>query len=195
MITSDDDLIARAQGGELAAFNALVDRYQNQVYSVALRYAADRYLAEDVTQETFLSAWRAIHSFRGGSFRAWLFRIAVNEARDLHRKSSRRPATSLEVMLEETPASSVDIDIAPGPEQVVMSKLAMRAVEKCLRQLPEEQRILVMLSDVQGLSYDEMSQALKLPLGTVKSRLNRGRAALRVLLREAGELYGGKQHQ
>lgn len=189
MLTADDESLVRdAQAGSLASFNALVERYQTPLYNLVLRHVADRQLAEDVTQEAFLSAWRAIGSFHGGSFRAWLFRIAVNEARDLHRRSARRPSTSLDTMLEEGAAGALGADHAPGPEEKALSAATVRAVEKCIRRLPEDQRLAILLSDVQGLSYEEVAATLELPLGTIKSRLFRARVSLRKLLLESGEL-------
>ncbi len=190
MVRAPDDeaLVREAQRGSLASFNALVERYQTQLYNLALRHVGDRQLAEDVTQEAFLSAWRAIRSYRGGSFRAWLFRILVNEARDLHRRSSRRPANSLDAMLDAGLSPRAEQDVSAGPDERALTAETIRAVERCLRMLPEDQRVVVLLSDVQGLSYDEIGRALGLPLGTVKSRLNRGRVQLRRLLVESGEL-------
>lgn len=189
MLTPDDESLVRdAQAGRLASFNLLVERYQTPLYNFALRHVSDRHLAEDVTQEAMLAAWKAIDTFKGGSFKAWLFRIAVNEARDLHRKASRRPATSLDNMLEAGATSGVEADQAAGPETLALSASTVRTVERCLAQLPEDQRLVVLLADVQGLSYEEVANATGQPLGTVKSRLFRGRAALRQLLLESGEL-------
>jgi RNA polymerase sigma-70 factor (ECF subfamily) len=184
----DERLVSEAQGGSVRSFNLLVERYQTPLYNLCLRYTGDRQLAEDVTQEAFISAWRALDSFRGGSFKAWLFRIAVNESRDLHRRASRRPSSSLDELLEEGLAGSLEADRSPGPEEAALSADTARTLERSLRRLPEEYRVVVLLSDVQGLSYDEVCTALSLPLGTVKSRLFRARAALRKLLLESGEL-------
>ena len=192
MLAADDERLVRdAQAGSLASFNLLVERYQSALYSLTLRHVADRQLAEDVTQEAFISAWRAIHTFKGGSFKSWLFRIAVNEARDVHRRNSRRPSSSLDTMLDEGSIGGLEADREPGPEASALSAETLGAVEACLRKLPESQRLVVLLSDVHGLSYEELQDALGLPLGTVKSRLYRARAALRELLLQAGELSGG----
>lgn len=189
MIAADDESLVRdAQAGNLASFNRLVEKYQTPLYNVVLRYVSDRQLAEDVTQEAFVSAWRAVRTFKGGSFRAWLFRIAINEARDLHRRSSRRLATSLDDLLEQGAVPGLEEDRGCGPEEAALRDATLRAVERCIQQLPEEQRVVVVLSDVQGLSYDEVADALALPLGTVKSRLFRARVSLRKLLLATGEL-------
>ncbi len=184
----DERLVREAQEGSLRSFNLLVERYQTQLYNFCLRYVGDHQLAEDTTQEAFLAAWRALGSFTGGSFKAWLFRIAVNEARDLHRKASRRPSSSLEDLLEAGATGGAEADHAPSPEEAALSAATVRAVERAIQRLAPEHREVVVLSDVQGLSYDEICEALSLPLGTVKSRLFRGRVALRRLLLESGEL-------
>lgn len=187
IVPDDERLVNEAQKGNIDSFNALVERYQIPVYNVALRQVGDHYMAEEVAQEAFVAAWRAIRSFKGGSFRAWLFRITVNEARDLYRKNSRRSAGSLDKLIEEGRAAGFE-QPGPRPDQIALSASTLRTVEGCIRQLPEDQRLVILLSDVQGLSYEEVSQALDIPLGTVKSRLNRGRITLRKLLTESGEL-------
>ncbi|MDP9350601.1 MAG: sigma-70 family RNA polymerase sigma factor [Chloroflexota bacterium] len=184
----DEGLVRQAQAGSMRSFNLLVERYQGPLYNLCLRYVGDRQLAEDVVQEAFLSAWRAINSWKGGSFKAWLFRIAVNEARDLHRRNSRRPSSSLDDLLEQGTSFGAEADKAPGPEAVSLSAATLRSIESALQRLPEDQRLVVLLSDVQGLTYEEMCATLGLPLGTVKSRLFRARVALRKLLVESGEL-------
>jgi len=185
---SDEQLVREAQAGKLRSFNVLVERHERPLYNLVLRHVSDRQLAEDVTQEALLSAWRALHTFKGGSFKAWLYRIAVNEARDLYRSRSRRQASSLDDMLEQGVGLGFEADLGPGPEDAALSAATISAVERCLLKLPEEHRIVVLLSDVQGLTYDEVCQTLDLPLGTVKSRIFRARAALRKLLIESGEL-------
>lgn len=185
---AEEQLIRSAQRGDPRSFNSLVESYQVQVYSFIARYVSDRQLAEDVAQETFLAAWRGIGSFKGGSFRAWLFRIAVNEARDMYRKSSRRPATSLDQMLESGVSIAAEADSAPGPEQQALAKLSLHRLEAAVERLSPEHRELVLLSDVHELTYDEISAATGLPLGTIKSRLFRARSTLRRLLLAEGEL-------
>lgn len=179
---SDDSLIEAVRSGELAAFNALVERYQRIVYAVALRLLRDRYLAEDITQETFLRAYTSLDDYRGGSFRAWLLRIAHNRALDVLRAMQRRPATSLDLTgadhavrwsVEPVPASPV--------EHAARDELRRR-LEAALAMLADDQRITVILSDVEGFSYEEIAAITGVSLGTVKSRLSRGRARLRALL-------------
>ncbi|MDQ3856615.1 MAG: sigma-70 family RNA polymerase sigma factor [Chloroflexota bacterium] len=188
MIGDDEALVRAAQQGSLASFNQLVERYQTALYNFVLRHVFDPQLAEDVTQEAFLSAWRAVSSYKGGSFRAWLFRIAINEARDLHRRAHRRPSTSLDTMVAEGTLGSHEATGERGPEEQVVSSATMQSIEAALQKLPGDQRMVILLSDVQQMPYEEVAEALGLPLGTVKSRLFRGRVALRRLLVESGEL-------
>ncbi len=179
---SDDSLIEAVRSGELAAFNALVERYQRIVYAVALRLLRDRYLAEDITQETFLRAYTSLDDYRGGSFRAWLLRIAHNRALDVLRAMQRRPATSLDLTgVDHAVRWSVEPVPASPVEHAARDELRRR-LEAALAMLPDDQRVTVVLSDVEGFSYEEIAAITGVSLGTVKSRLSRGRARLRALL-------------
>lgn len=177
-----------AQRGEAAAFNELVLIYQTAVYNVALRTIGHAEDAADATQETFLSAYRAIGDFRGGSFKAWLLRIAVNTCYDLLRRRQRRPSTSLDVMVEESGEQTSFADRQVGPERAALAAETVSVVEQGLATLPDDQRVIVVLCDIQGLSYEEAAEAEGVALGTVKSRLSRARARLRQFLVERGEL-------
>jgi len=177
-----------AQRGDVGAFNELVLLYQTSVYNVALRTLGHPEDASDATQETFLAAYRAIRDFRGGSFKAWLLRIAVNTCYDLLRRRQRRPATSLDVMVEESGDQAGFADRRVGPERAALAAETVSVVEQGLMTLPDDQRIIVVLCDVQGLSYEEAAEAEGVALGTVKSRLSRARARLRQFLIERGEL-------
>lgn len=186
---ADDLLVQASQRGELISFNVLVERYQRQVYNVALRLLGNPTEAEDVTQETFLLAYQHIQSFRGGIFRSWLLRIATNACHDVSRRSMRRPATSLDAYLEgeEAPRDIPGHDV--GPEEMALRREQRQTLAQLLLKLPEEQRTVLVLSDVQGLNYEEITQATGEALGTVKSRLSRARARMRDLLLEHGELF------
>ena len=186
---SDDELIQASQDGSLAAFNLLVERYQRQVYNVALRMLGNPTEAEDVAQETFLSAYKHIKSFRGELFRSWLLRIATNACHDVFRRSSRRPASSLDLYLEGDEAPRDIPDPAVGPESIALQREQREGLARLLRELPREQRAALVLSDIQGLSYEEIAQVTGEALGTVKSRLSRARARMRDLLRGQGELF------
>jgi len=184
----DGRLVALTQEGDLAAFNTLVETYRGQVYNLCWRMLGLREAAEDATQEAFLSAYRNIRRFRGPSFRAWLLRIAANTATDELRRRHRRPQVSLEAPIS-TSETALDLpDPSAGPEECALRLEQTRCLQAALLTLPLDQRLSVILSDVQGLSYEEVGQAMGSSLGTVKSRISRGRARLRRYLLERGEL-------
>ena len=186
MQPDEPQLVDRSRDGDLSAFNAIVERYQSQVYNVSARILGDRHLAEDVAQETFIKAHRSLRGFRGGSLRAWLLRIASNLSLDATRSRKRRPAESLEEA-SERPGFSVPSD-APGPEQETLQGELRGMIQDCITSLPDDQRAVVVLVDVQGLTYDEAADAIGSAVGTVKSRLARGRRRLRDALMEHREL-------
>jgi len=165
-------LVERSRQGDLAAFNALVERYQKLVYNFCLRMLGERQGAEDATQETFLAAYRHIALLRGANFRAWLFRIAANTCRDELRRRRHAPQPL-------TPAASS----VPSPEAYIEQRDLFRHLQAALLTLPPGQRLLLLLCDAYGFSYEEAARITGLRLGTVRSRLSRGRAKLRQLLR------------
>jgi RNA polymerase sigma-70 factor, ECF subfamily len=184
-------LIQEAARGDLDSFNRLVLFYQDLVYTQAYRMMGEQESAEDATQEAFISAYRNMRHFRGGSFKAWLLRIVTNSCYDELRRRKRRPTLPLEPLDEdneeiETPRWISD----PGetPEEEVERSDLSRAIQHCLQGLPEEFRAVVILVDIQGFDYSEASSALGKPLGTVKSRLARARARLQDCLRGFVEL-------
>lgn len=190
MELEDSQLVARSREGDLAAFNVIVERYQAQVLSVAWRVVGTRASAEDITQETFISAYRAIGKFRGGSLRAWLFRIASNLGVDFLRSSKRRPEDSLDQSLEP-PA----FQVASGdetPEQAALRGELGGEIQKAILSLPDDQRVALLLIDVQGLSYDEAAEATGASVDTVKSRLSRARGKVRDILVKRPELLPDK---
>lgn len=185
---NEADLIRRSQGGDGDAFNALVLAYQDQVYRFTIRMLGHAQAAEDATQETFLNAYRAIRSFRGDIFRPWLLRIASNACHDHLRSRQRRPSESLDAILEDPARQSILTSPAPSPEDRALQQELSEAITRGLTTLPEDLRLAVALVDVQGLSYEEAAEVMRVPLGTVKSRLSRGRAQLRDYLLGLGEL-------
>ncbi len=182
------ELIAASQKGDVNAFNQLVLTYQQVVYNVAYRMVSDVDLAADVTQDTFVSAYKAVRTFRGGSFKSWLLRIATNACYDHFRRQKRRPSDSLDEMLDEPGSESVFADRADGPEDRTLRREMVEYIQRGLDGLPEDQRLVVVLSDVQGLSYEEIAEVTGASLGTVKSRLSRGRTRLRDFLLRQREL-------
>ncbi len=184
-------LIRRAQKGDLEAFNQLVLAYQTLLFNTALRILGEEMAAADATQEAFLSAFRSLSSFRGGSFRAWLLRTVTNACYDELRRRRRRPSTPLEPLNEddeevETPRWLMDL--ATSPEERLEQAELEHAIEHCLEKLPLEFRIVVVLTDVQGLDYAEAARVVGVPLGTIKSRLARARARLQRCLQVFAEL-------
>jgi len=184
-------LIKAAQDGDLDAFNTLVLAYQDAVFNTALRILNDEDLAADASQEAFLSAFRAMNSYRGGSFRAWLLRTVTNACYDELRRKKRRPTTPIEPETEagedmESPRWLAD----PGasPEQQLDQAELEHAIQHCLENLPTDFRMVVVLADIQGLDYSEVALAVKSPIGTIRSRLARARSRLRECLQGFREL-------
>ncbi len=192
-------LIAEARHGDLDAFNLLVLEHQTRAFNLAWRITGDGATAGDATQEAFLSAYRNLASYRGGSFRAWLLRIVTNACYDELRRRKRRPAESLDA-LEDASLSgdgvrSVDpfSSSAEDPEKAAERAEVTRAIERCLHGLPEEFRTVVILADVLGLDYKEVATTMGSPVGTVRSRLARARARLRQCLESSRELFGAEK--
>jgi RNA polymerase sigma-70 factor (ECF subfamily) len=181
-------LIASARKGDVRAFNQLVLRYQTMVYNLAYRILSDPDAAADATQDAFLSAYKAMGRFRGGSFKAWLLRIVTNACYDQLRAKQRRPTSSLDDLPVEADHTHYLRDRAEGPDEFVERQELNHLIQTGISMLPAEQRIVLVLSDVQGLSYKEIAQVTGLSLGTVKSRLSRGRAKVRDYLLDRGEL-------
>ncbi len=184
-------LIENAQRGDLDAFNRLVLAYQDYVYNQAYRILGDEAAAADAVQEAFVAAYHNIRSFRGGSFRAWLFRIVTNACYDELRQRKRKPTTSLEPLDdsgEEIESPQWLADPSESPEDTLVRTQLANAIQHCLEDLPLEYRMVAVLVDVQGMNYDEAAQAISKPLGTVKSRLARARLRLRDCLQGFGEL-------
>ena len=181
----EDELIQQSKDGHLDSFNSLVEMYQGQIYNLTLRMLGNPQDAEDVTQETFVLAWKGIRSFRGDNFKAWLLRVASNSCTDLLRSRKRTKADSLDAIYPEyNPLPSPN----ETPEDYVLRQDLNQLISKHLLLLSEEQRLVVTLSDLQGLHYEEIAEITNTSLGTVKSRLSRGRANLRNSLLKHREL-------
>ena len=187
----ETSLIRDAKGGDLDAFNRLVLEYQDMLYSTAYRVLGDPALADDATQEAFISAFNKLKSYRGGSFKAWLLRIVTNACYDELRRQKRRPQTPLEPLTEndeemETPRWIADSNASPE-EQLETAELD-QAIQDCIENLPPDFRTVVVLTEIQGLPYKEAAAVLKTPLGTIRSRLARARTRLRDCLQAIREL-------
>lgn len=190
----ESGLIQAACQGDLDAFNRLVLAYQDLVYTQAYRMMGEMEAAEDATQEAFISAYRNIRSFRGGSFRGWLMRIVTNACYDELRRRKRRPTVPLEPLTaddEEVESPSWAADEGELPEESLLRTELGAQIQRCLDDLPEEFRAVVILVDIQGFDYHEAARVVAKPVGTVKSRLSRARLRLRDCLQAVRELLPG----
>jgi RNA polymerase sigma factor (sigma-70 family) len=189
-------LIERARHGDLDAFNALVERYQTAIFNLCMRMLGRRDAAEDATQDTFLAAYKSVGKLQGAHIGAWFLRIAANACYDELRRRGRRPGTSLDALLDDPQRSFTPATREPGPEDSVLHAEARRDIERALLQLPDDQRLAVILCDVEGLHYDEIAEVTRSSLGTVKSRISRGRSKMREILSAEGEhLTPGNRQQ
>ena len=182
-------VIARAAGGDRTAFAQLMEHYQSACYGLAYRLLSDADQAADATQDAFVHAYRAIATFRGGIFRSWMLRITANASYDILRRQQRRPTTTLPDP-EEGAAELPDTHAVNPVAEATKSEL-YRHLEVALRLLPDDQRTAVVLCDVYGMDYNEVAAMTKSALGTVKSRIHRGRVRLRELMAEHRELFTG----
>jgi RNA polymerase sigma-70 factor, ECF subfamily len=185
-------LIHDAQRGDLDSFNRLVLAYQELAFNLAFRMLSDSAAAEDATQTAFISAYKNLGSYRGGSFRAWVMRMVTNTCYDELRRRHRHPTTPLEPISEQEDEEIESprwlADDKPNPEETVEQAELSRAVQDCLDALPEDFRAVIVMVDVEGLDYQEVSVATSKPLGTVKSRVARARTRLRECLQRYREL-------
>jgi RNA polymerase sigma factor (sigma-70 family) len=190
-VMNDDEpqLIQRAKRGNLDSFNILVQRYQDGVFSLAYRLLGDSARAADASQEAFIQAYRRLDTYRGGSFKAWLFRIAANRCYDEMRRQQRHPTISIEQPTDADDVEPLEIaDRGESPEGVTLQRELRRAIQACINALNPEQRLILVLSDIEELSYEEIAEQTGTQLGTVKSRLSRARAGVRDCLQAAKEL-------
>lgn len=188
----DEQLVRRFQGGDRAAFSDIVTRYQDRVYTLSLRWMGEREVAEEVAQDVFVALYRSLDRFRGESrLSTWIFRVTVNHCKN-RRLYRRRRKMDLHEPLEGTrpedegPVRQIPSE-GPGTDRIVHVSEAERILHEALERLDESHRAILVLRDVEDLSYEEIADILELPRGTVKSRLHRARAELaRVLARTLG---------
>ena len=176
----DGALVARALDGDLEAFNEIVVVYQDYLFALTVRVVGDRDSAADAVQEAFFSCYRNLNRFRGDSFRSWLTRIALNAATDVLRQRKRKPADPFPEWEDDSwqpPAPERE-----NPEREAMRRNASRILSKALQEITDDQRAAIVLYDVEGYDYQEIADMTGVSLGTVKSRIHRGRLALRELL-------------
>ncbi len=182
-------LIERARGGDLGAFNDLVELYQDHLFALVARMVPDRDQASDAVQEAFFSAYRNLAGFRGGSVKSWLNRICVNAAMDTQRARKRRPVQPYPEFEDDSwqPPTGPEAD----PERLVLTAERTHVLNAALARITDDQRDAIVLFDIQGFDYAEIAAMTGVSLGTVKSRIHRGRLALRGLLEDRMELFRG----
>lgn len=187
-LQDDNEAIERALNGDLEAFNQLVLEYQRLAYSVAYRMLQDQDSASDAVQESFIKAYRALDTFRGGSFKSWLMRIVANSCYDILRARQRRATDSIDDESSEQEYAPHLVDGAESPQSYAERMELSEYIESCIGSLPSDQRLAITLCDVHGYAYEEISEITGVPMGTVKSRISRARRRLRDYLLEYPEL-------
>ncbi len=182
-------LIERARAGDLDAFNDLVTLHQDQLFALVVRMVPDRDQASDVVQEAFFSAFRNLAGFRGGSVKSWLNRISVNAAMDTQRLRKRRPSQPYPELDDESwqPPAGPEAD----PERIAVTAERSRVINEAMTRITGDQRTAIVLFDVEGYDYGEIADMTGVSLGTVKSRIHRGRLALRAILEDRMDLFRG----
>ena len=185
---TEQELVSAAKAGDQQAFEQLVQDNQNRIYSLAVRLAGDREEAFDLAQEAFVKAWQGLPAFQGeSSFATWIYRLATNVCIDYLRKQKRRRQVESEVSLDDEELSWTEpADWSQDPHRQLERSEQGRALARGLEALPEQQRQILVLRELSGLSYQEIAEKLNLDLGTVKSRIARARMALRKILAEDG---------
>lgn len=193
---SDQELVDRAKNGDLKAFDLLVLKYQRRVFRLISRVIKNNSEVEDVAQECFIKAFRAIHQFRGDSaFYTWLYRIAVNTAKNYLFSKGKRPIALSELKKSEDSDSFDMLDAVSNenPEGNMAGLQIAEAVNKAVKKLPEELSTAVVLREMDGLSYEEIAEVMNCPIGTVRSRIFRAREAIAQELRPLLETQGNKR--
>mgnify|MGYP000731621043 CR=1 FL=1 len=185
---TEQELVRAAAGGDTEAFERLVRTYENKIYHLALRMCGSSEEASDIAQEAFLAAWRGLPSFRGeANFATWLYRLTSNAAIDYLRRQKKERG---DMSLDDEDLGLDAVDTGPGPQDAAERTEVRTAVAAGLQQLSEGHRQVLVLREIQGLSYEEIADVLEVDLGTVKSRISRARTALRKILLENGNLSG-----
>jgi len=184
--------IAAAQRGDVRAFEVLVSAYQELAYAVTYHILGQPDAAMDATQDAFVRAFQGLHRFRGGSFKGWILRIATNCAYDQLRYLQRRPSTPIDDLVEDEEHSELLLATDEEPEARAERGDLNDALRRGLQEIPPDQRATLVLSDIHGLSYEEIARATRVSVGTVKSRLSRARAKLRDYMLAHEELLPGR---
>lgn len=176
----DQDLVLRVQQGDKSAYDLLVIKYQHKIIQLVNRYVKDQSEAQDVAQETFIKAYRALGNFRGDSaFYTWLYRIAINTAKNYLVARTRRGSDSeLDIDDEEQVHNINELKGLDTPEQMLLNDEIIETIKSAIEKLPEEMRIAITLREFEGMSYEEIAEAMDCPVGTVRSRIFRAREAI-----------------
>ncbi len=198
MPLSDEQIIERFKSGDYTVFEELVQKYETKVYTVAYRFMGNHADACDLAQEAFIKIYQALHRFRGdSSLMTWIYHITANVCRDELRRRQRKQTISLDEGYNDNEQMSPILHIAsdaPGPEELMESHELRDQVQQCLNMLSDEHRLILVMREIQGMSYDEIAQSLDCSLGTVKSRLNRARTAFKEKMKLALE-HSSSQHR
>ena len=185
---TEQELVRAAAGGDTEAFARLVRTYENKIYSLAFRMCGSADDASDIAQEAFLAAWRGLPSFRGDSgFATWLYRLTSNVAIDYLRRQKKQRG---DMSLDDEELGLDAVDTGPGPQDAAERTEVRSVVAAGLQELREGHRQVLVLREIQGLSYEEIADVLEVEMGTVKSRISRARSALRKILLQKGNLSG-----
>ena len=194
-INNEKDLIEKAKSGDIEAFEQLIISCEKKVFNIAYRMIGNYDDANELAQEVFIKAFRSIKNFKGDSlFSTWIYKITANVCLDELRKRKNKNIVSLDqdIELNDGDVKRQISDNAPSPDMEVESKEIKTIVNESIQQLPDDYKSVIILRDIQGFSYDEISKIVNCPEGTVKSRLNRARQALKKILQGRKELFDDK---
>lgn len=192
MIENEKVLLDRCCTGDAAAFETLISSYQKKVYNIAYRMLGNIDDASEIAQEVFIKVFKSIRQFKGeAAFSTWVYKITVNMCLDELRKRKKSRAVYIDeaVRLEDGEVEKQIPGELPGPEEMAEKNELRKIVENAIRRLDEKHRCVIVLRDIQGMSYEEIAQILNCPSGTIKSRINRARAALKDMLSSQKELF------
>lgn len=192
MRENDRSLLERAKKGDIGAFEQLVEGYQKKVFNITLRMMGNPDDASELTQEVFIRVYRSLRNFKEESqFSTWIYKIATNICLDELRKQKKRKVFSIdeEIKADDGETKRQIADDKPSPETVAEKNEVKKVVKDAIKSLPDEYRLVIVLRDIQGFSYDEIAKIVKCPEGTVKSRINRARKALKDILSNKKELF------
>jgi len=193
-MVTDEELLAQSLDGDLSAFEVIVNRYKDRLYNFVLRFVKDKQTAEDIVQDTFLRAYRNRESFQAvAKFSTWIYTIAGNLAKSELRRRKRWRFLSVGVQNEDTGATFELPDTSATPDANTETMLAESRIQEAIARLPDRYREAVILRDIEGLDYDEISQIIGCPLGTVKSRINRGRLRLQEELSDLADAFWDRE--